>query len=126
MGYYANGGGALRIKQEHFDEIVAACNRKFSWMNAENIEDVFSDWGYELDFVSGDIAWVWFPEGKLGHMEDFFEIIAPYTENGSMLDFTGEDGALWRSSFYNRKYYETGGVVTYPGDPYEAKVKTIC
>ena len=120
MGYYANGGGQLNIRQENFQNIIDACKEKFDWMGGcTNIEKVFDAWGFEVDFQDGNIFWAWYPEEKYSSTDDFFEAIAPYVDNNSMLDFTGEDGAMWRCSFKDGKFYESDGVVTYPGDPYE-------
>lgn len=119
MGYEAHGGGPLIIMEDNFQNIVEALRDRFDWMQANDIDRAFEEWGFEVDFENGNIAWAWFEENRWNaDVDDLFETIAPYVENGSHMDFTGEDGSMWRCSFYNKQYIETNGEVIYPGDPY--------
>ena len=43
---------------------------------------------------------------KLGDDEIFLSALAPYVEDGSYLEFEGEDGYSWRWSFKNGKLVE--------------------
>ena len=121
MGYYVYGGGTMKIKKENFQKVLDTIKEKYEWVNTETIEDAFSAFGFEpsIDQKSGDMTHCWFPDEKWRGCEEFLESLAPFVENGSHMEFTGEDGEKWRSSFFNGKYYETQGVTTYPGDPYD-------
>lgn len=124
MGYDANGSGELIIKRENFDKVVEAYHE---WTGADgwqtqltsNIEAVFNDQGFEISFdKNGNTEWVDFLYEKYHEQSAFIKMLAPWIENGSSIDFTGEDGAMWRISVFNHKFYETDGVVIFPGDPY--------
>ena len=104
-GSYANGGKT---------------NSWYSWVNTDRVRDavaardivrVFEEWGYELielnelngityyrlDIRNGD--------AKIGDEETFFAAIAPIVEDGCFIDCHGEDGAEWRWSWQNGKFY---------------------
>lgn len=125
MSYYANGGGKLIVKKNNFDKVVEAYHTWTAEFGSDSsdmkdIKAIFEDQWFEVGFNDdGDLYWVDFPYEKYRDEGDFIEMLVPWIENGSYMDFTGEDGALWRISVYNHKYYETSWVVMYPGDPYE-------
>lgn len=121
MGYYANGGGALIIKAENVPKVVDAVRKHFDWLEATDIDRIFEQFGFEIDFDGEEVSGAWYPENKWhdDDVSELFETIAPYVENKSYLDFSGEDGSHWRSSFFCGQYIETQGYVTYPGDPYD-------
>lgn len=127
MGYYANGGGQMHINKENFDALVEAYH---NWTkqggydtsdSVRSVDDMFDNECFtDIDYGdSGNIEWLFFPEEKWRYTSEFLEMIAPFVENGSHMEFTGEDGEMWRVSYLDHKYYETSGVVTFPGDPYE-------
>lgn len=124
MGYYAYGGGPLYIKHENFQKIVDALRNRCQWMREEDITDIgdaFDKFGFTLGFTNENVTYCYYDEEKW-HSDDsefLFSTIAPYVDNGSHMDFTGEDDAHWRSSFFCGQWIETEGLLTYPGDPYD-------
>lgn len=80
-----------------------------SWVNeiAVNNSDLFEDalsecrWEYYEDDSS-----LWFEGEKLGSDYELFCAIAPFVEDGSYIEMSGEDGCLWRWVFENGKCEE--------------------
>lgn len=84
----------------------------FSWMHGvepeqwEILSDALSAWRFEPDTdIDGNILRLNFTGQKIGSEAQLFEVIAPYVEDGSYIEFKGEDGAVWRLLFYDGKMW---------------------
>lgn len=54
---------------------------------------------------------------NLGMEYQIFRAIAPYVKEGSVIEMTGDENALWRWRFENGECFEDNGVVYYESDP---------
>lgn len=72
----------------------------FSWMNdtdienAETVEKVFNQLGFDTETVDGGFKLTGY-NSKTGQEDLFLAVMAPFTKNGSYIEWRGEDGALW-------------------------------
>ena len=64
------------------------------------------DWDSYTD-QGGDVVQMWMAGDQLDHSEAMFRALAPHIERGSYVEFTGEDGDIWRWSFDSRHVIET-------------------
>ena len=77
----------------------------YSWVeteefaNAETLADALKAWRWIAEDNKGDIDYLYFEGDKLGQEDILFEAIAPFVEEGSYIEMSGEDGALWRWAF---------------------------
>lgn len=73
----------------------------FSWMNdtdietAETVETVFNQLGFETEKVDGGFRLTAY-NSKTGQEDLFLAVMAPFTKNGSYIEWRGEDGAQWK------------------------------
>jgi hypothetical protein len=73
----------------------------FSWMNdteietTDTVENVFNQLGFETDKVDGGFQLTAY-NSKTGQEDLFLAVMAPFTKDGSYVEWRGEDGALWR------------------------------
>jgi len=77
----------------------------FSWMPAnypavcKDFLSILKEMGFEYDLDdSGNLALVHY-DNKTGAEGHFFEAIAPFVQDGSFIDWRGEDGDEWRWAF---------------------------
>lgn len=73
----------------------------FSWVsndfkNSKTLTECAMYWRYDLDLEKNSVQF--FGE-KRGDDEIFWSTLAPFMENGSYLEWHGEDGAQWRWVF---------------------------
>lgn len=136
MGYCMEQRGAdFFIAKENFQNVVQAikdmlkdvwekgdgCSWKdgkqisanYSWVrneeieNANNIEQIFNAWRWQIEFDPNEnINNIYFEGGKLGQDDLLFETIAPWVGEYSYIEMQGEDGFLWRWVFENGKMEE--------------------
>jgi hypothetical protein len=85
----------------------------FSWVETEAVlkathlseaMEAFR-WPVEHD-ADGNITAISFAGEKLGEDEHFFGSIAEFVDDGSFIEMSGEDGALWRWIFADGKVTE--------------------
>jgi len=80
-------------------------------IEANDIERVFEEWGYELRFLHDHDGISYYRldirdgNAKIGDEEKFFAAIAPVVVDGSYLDCEGEDGEEWRWMWENGKFF---------------------
>ena len=129
MGYYMSMRECdFTVAKENFDQLAEAVramlgdvNEKggggssggneppvkwYSWVdntelaNADTVAKAFKAWRWEamLD-EDGNIQDLSFWGEKLGDDEFFFQTIAPWVKDGSYIEMSGEDGAMWRWTF---------------------------
>jgi len=85
----------------------------FAWVDmaelarAKNIEDALRAWRWSVFFdENGDITGIQFEGEKLGDDKVLFDAIAPFVGNGSFIEMSGEDSAMWRWVFKNGEMVE--------------------
>lgn len=93
-------------------------SRHFSWVTtddfvlAKTLEAALEAWRYEALFHhkdeknEGDVVGINFSGEKLGDDKVLLDAIAPFVEDGSFLQFSGEDGGAWRWVFKDGKCTE--------------------
>ena len=115
MGYsvYVNETNFM-IKKENQEKAFNACKKQlinadlYSWVKqydldkADHISHYFEafGWDYETD-SEYNIVDVVMENEKIGDEDEFFEILAPFIEDGSYIEFYGKDGRKWRWVFKN-------------------------
>ena len=87
--------------------------RWYSWVTtsefveAESLKEAVKAWRWNLDMDDvGNVYGICFEGEKLGDDEILFRAIAPYVEEGSFIQMSGEDGCLWRWSFDGKECIE--------------------
>lgn len=93
---------------------TTAIHKRFDWVDtddfflAKTLEGALKAWRYEarVDKTTGDINGVEFLGEKLGDDDTLWKALAPFIENESYLEYSGEDGAMWRWSFINGQFRE--------------------
>lgn len=106
MGYYANGYGYFEVKDT--DTIVDDFAKAMT-----DIEDETCN--YKITLWENDMAIDFAYHGKY-HEEDVREVLdvlTPLVEDGSMMEFSGEDGSLWAFILENGTWVEKQGYVVY-------------
>lgn len=72
----------------------------FSWMNdteienAVSVENVFNQLGFETEKTDGGFKLTGY-SSKTGQEDLFLAVLAPWTVDGSHLEWRGEDGEVW-------------------------------
>ena len=96
----------------------------FSWMNdtdietAETVESVFQQLGFDTTTVEGGFTLDSY-SSKTGQEDLFLGVMAPFTKDGSYIEWRGEDGEQWRFSIREgRMYREESEIVWSNAQPY--------
>lgn len=88
-----------------------------NFVNTDNVEEIFKCWRWSVDFnEDGSITDISFNGEKLGDDKILFDAIAPFVENNSFIEMSGEDGERWRWKFKNGKCVEIYAKVTWDDD----------
>lgn len=84
----------------------AQSGRHFSWLNNatpedwDSLQDAMADWRFPVELDDDqNVVDIRFSGQKIGDENQLFDVIAPYVEDGSYLEFRGEDGDVWRLVF---------------------------
>jgi len=104
MKLSASGGGTVNGKPViHYSWVT---NNEF--LEANTLQDAIIAWRWNigLDRETGDVCEIFFEGEKLGDDEALFKALAPYVEDGSYIEMSGEEGALWRWEFNNGEVEE--------------------
>lgn len=115
MGYYIQQRETqMRIKAENFSKVVEAINNyslpdSIIYWNVASIYpfvDIAEAMNYigfaiDIDDQTGDIIDMKYINDKLGDLDDALKYIAPFVEDGCYIEFSGEEGDLWRYVFSN-------------------------
>lgn len=137
MGYCVNMEiGGLIIPAEKIAECLAAINelhtednlnknadggssteKWYSWVNNpkdggfKDMKEAISSWRYSGDFDDlGNFHFEYFEGEKWGGDEDYlYHAIAPFVNDGGLIECRGEDGAQWRYLFAEGKMTEQTG-----------------
>jgi hypothetical protein len=91
----------------------------FAWMlpGFEKEKDpakMFLKWGYHLYLGDdGSVTGIGLAGQKLGDEFHFFKAIAEYIDDGSFLEYRGEDDTRWRWCFEKGQMIERRAVITW-------------
>jgi len=95
------------------ETINDSSGRHFSWVNtndfvnAKTLEEAMLAWRWEIDCGDdGSVQYIYFTGEKIGDDMILFDAIAPFVEDGSYIEMQGEDGAIWRWVFADKKVQE--------------------
>jgi len=141
MGYYVHTEGSnFHIKKENFDAAFErACElnkhdelksggtiggdgvraRWFSWVAEDydktctTLAQVFDQFRLEPVYYNGDIVEITF-DSKIGDEDLLLAYIAPFVEDGSYIEWRGEEGERWRHIFQNGVMKTSHAVITFP------------
>ena len=104
MGYYANGGGTIKLKEALPTEFELPEKFNNIWDREVNIDK------------DGKTIWVSFNEKYYEEwFEDLFKLFEGNTESGC-IELTGEDGCVWRLKYLDGEWHEENGRVIYDSD----------
>lgn len=93
-------------------------SRWFSWMPADydktvtSVKEVFELLGFDTDAHDGLVRLMAY-DSKIGQEELFLAIVAPFVEDGSFLEWRGEDGSMWRHEVIEGKLNVADVAMTY-------------
>lgn len=102
MGYYANGGGQVVLKDKVPDYVLGMLEKSFAEV---------------ADSPDGGL-WMTFEYDKYydDEITESMNKLAPYVKSGNV-EFSGDDDCVWRFHFYDGKVrYEVGRTVFEPMD----------
>lgn len=131
MGYWMQQiEQAFTIKAENKKAALAAikelANHEVQWyswvetkefVEAETLAKAFDAWRWQVEEEDEDIVYIYFGGEKLGDDEILFKAIAPYVEDGSFIEMSGEDGARWRWIFENGDCIEKDALIDFTASP---------
>lgn len=100
----SNKNDALDALKASFYKIYSETKNRWyldAWKNSRTFEQAMRAMGYEVeknrigDYVEIEYELEYYSPDE----ESYLEVIAPFVEAGSYLEFCGEDGAIWRLVF---------------------------
>lgn len=107
------GGGASYVDGK-------VVSRAFSWVNTEEfvnaktLTEAIEAWGWGInEDKKGNVIEVYFDRDKSGDEDYLFEAIGPYVKEGSFIQMSGEDGAVWRWYFTGKECINQSAVMDY-------------
>lgn len=121
MGYYIyTRESTARIKMENMDKALIAFKKwqdknnrlgftsVSSILNAKNLKELLEELRYDskYDSESGDLLIIEFTGDKYGNELTIWQVLAPFVENDTYIEYKGEDGDVWRHIFKNGKCKE--------------------
>jgi hypothetical protein len=96
---------------------LSAC---FSWVDmdkfkaAENLVKAIKCWGWEPSVdAEGNITGINFAREKSGQENLLFDAIAPFVQDGSYIEMSGEDDVMWRWVFKGGECHEVTPTITW-------------
>lgn len=111
MSYYVKVKGNFNIKESNFKPIAKLLKEKFPELqdSRTNLDTImrYYDWRFRHDNENDDVVGVIYdrenycPEHLL-----IFDAMAPLVEPESWIEFSGEDGSIWRWVFDGKNAWE--------------------
>jgi len=84
----------------------------FSWMNdteietTETVQNVFRQLGFDTESVDGGFKLTGY-SSKTGQEDLFLAVMAPFTKDGSYIEWRGEDGELWKFEIHGGRMFRS-------------------
>lgn len=94
-------------------------SKHYAWVNnnyieSNDIREILKCWRWYIHTNDiGDIESIYFEGQKLGDDECLLKAIAPFVKDGSYIEMSGEDDALWRWVFKNGQLREAYAKITW-------------
>lgn len=91
----------------------------FSWMDTNYPETcpdaaaILQQLGFDVEMDDNLGLYIEYYDSKHGAQDHFLAAIAPFSREGSYINWRGEDGALWRDEVVGGKMVTYEGTVTY-------------
>jgi hypothetical protein len=94
----------------------------FAWVdmagfaNADTLEKALTAWRWVgfVDDATGDLISLDFNGEKLGDDATLLEALAPFVDDGSYIEMSGEEGTIWRWVFNKGVMEDINAVITWP------------
>ena len=122
MSYYVtNTNTEIRIPAEKIPAMMDAVNKEFC-TSFTDVRKMLGHFGYSDYDAEPDGSLTYFSreyDKWNADSEGFLYTIGPYVDEGSYLDFVGEDGSAWRFYFNGKCAAEYNGHMVYTGCPKE-------
>jgi hypothetical protein len=93
-------------------------DRMLTMVGERSIEGVFHEWGFEdpeYDMDTGALSF-WY-DSKTGQESLFLTEIAPVVESGSYIEWSGEEGEIWRDMFDGTVMRQVDAQITFEFPP---------
>ncbi|ALY10603.1 hypothetical protein FDH86_gp068 [Arthrobacter phage Tank] len=94
----------------------------FAWMdpdydkNLHTVEDIMQEVGFQDNEMTAEGFRLGWYDSKTGGEEHFLRALAPFVDEGSYVEWEGEDRAKWRNVFRGGEMLTQTGTVTYEED----------
>lgn len=104
-----NWGVNLDAKPQGSTSVSNNPNKWFSWMDwnydetCKSAEEIFSDLGFYTEITDEGDLFIGMFSNKCGDEGTFLQAVAPFVEDGSYIEWQGEDGSMWKNTFNNGK-----------------------
>lgn len=113
------GGGIHDEKPADSTSVAASPHRWFSWMEwnydevCSTAREIFEQVGFDVEETpDGDLELLYF-DNKSGDEEHFVNAVAPFVTEGCVMEWSGEDNAMWRWVFENGEMITEHAVITW-------------
>ena len=113
-------GGVATPKPEG-SKSLGTPDKWFAWMEwnydetCESLAEVLEMIGFEVETNEHGIFITWY-DSKSGDEEVFFKALAPFIEDGGMMEWSGEEGCKWAWKFSDGEMLVGSGTVHYDFD----------
>jgi len=102
------------------ETIKDASGKHFSWVStkdfaqAESLKEALEAWRWSITLdAERNVTGIHFDGEKAGDDKILFDVIAPFVEEGSYIEMSGEDGERWRWLFAGDICIQQKGRVVY-------------
>ena len=69
----------------------------------KSAEEIFSALGFYTEITDEGDLFIGMFSNKCGDENVFLQAVAPFVEDGSYIEWQGEDGNMWKNTFNNGK-----------------------
>lgn len=113
------GAGVSEGKPANSTSVAKNPNRWFSWMDWNYDEvcstagEILEEVGFQTEETPDDGLELFYYDSKSGAEDHFINAIAPFVNEGSTMEWTGEDGEKWRWVFENGEMITEQAVITW-------------
>jgi hypothetical protein len=92
-----------------------------SVLTEPHFKGALEEFGWDSTFdVNGDCTKIFYEAEKSDNEEEVLRRLAPVVDDGSSIEFRGEDGCKWRYTFLHGKLSRQDAILTW-GNPVEVK-----